>query len=116
MVVGSLVIDLVVEVPRLPRLHETLVATRSSRHLGGKGFNQALTAARLGARAVLIAAAGDDDGLASFREACVREGVELRVSVDGGGTGLAFPLVLPGGGNAIVLLPRANEALAESNV
>jgi ribokinase len=115
-VVGSLVVDLVVELPRLPRLHETLVATHSSRHLGGKGFNQALTAARLGARASLIGAAGDDDGLASFREALARESVELRVFVDGDGTGLAFPMVLPDGGNAIVLVPRANSALRPAHV
>ena len=115
-VVGSLVVDLVVELPRLPRLHETLVARRSSRHLGGKGFNQALTAARLGARAALVGSAGDDDGLASFRELLSKEGVELRVFVDGGGTGLAFPMVLPDGSNAIVLLPRANAALRPEHV
>jgi len=115
-VVGSLVIDLVVEVPHLPRLHETLVSTRSSRHLGGKGFNQALTAGRLGARATLIGAAGDDEALASFRELLAREGVELRVHLDAAGTGLAFPMVLPDGHNAIVLLPRANLALAPSHV
>src|SRR5207247_10838498 len=80
-----------------------------------KGFNQAVTAARLGARAALIGAAGDDEGLASFREAAVRDGVELRVAIDGAGTGLAFPMVLPDGGKSIVLLPCANEAHAVSH-
>jgi ribokinase len=115
-VVGSLVIDIVVELPRLPRLHETLVASRSSRHLGGKGFNQALTAARLGARAALIGAAGNDDGLASFRAVLEKEAVDLHVFLDGDGTGLAFPMVLPDGSNAIVLLPRANSGLRAAHV
>ncbi|MCB9689511.1 MAG: ribokinase [Alphaproteobacteria bacterium] len=116
-VLGSLVVDLVVRLPHLPRRHETLIALDVARHLGGKGFNQAVAAARCGASTSMIACAGDDDGWGSFRALLEAEGVDHRHVrlVAGAATGMALPMVLPDGDNSIVLLPGANAALDEGD-
>ncbi len=116
-VVGSFVVDLVVEVPHLPRLHETMLARSAARHLGGKGFNQALTAARMGAAVHMIGRIGDDDGGRAFLAGLAREGVDAAgVSVDpDAGTGFAMPMVVPGVGNSIVLVPGANASLGAAH-
>ena len=59
-VVGSINADLVVRGERLPGPGETVAGGEFSRHGGGKGANQAVAAARLGARTALVAAVGDD--------------------------------------------------------
>src|SRR5690349_4844547 len=58
-VVGSLNVDLIARVPALPVAGETIFASEVVRRLGGKGANQALAAARLGAEVELIGAVGD---------------------------------------------------------
>ena len=77
-VVGSINLDLVARVERLPRPGETLAASAFERIPGGKGANQAVAAARLGARVQLIGAVGDDalaeEALAGLHEAGVRAG------------------------------------------
>ena len=117
-VVGSFVVDLVVEVPHLPRLHETMLVRSATRHLGGKGFNQALTAARMGAAVQMVGRLGDDDGGRAFLACLAAEGVDVSgVSVDPrAGTGFALPMVLPDGGNSIVLVPGANASLTGAHV
>ncbi len=60
-VVGSVNVDLVVTVERLPGPGETVIGGRFARHHGGKGGNQAVAAARLGAPTSFIGAVGDDD-------------------------------------------------------
>ena len=59
-VVGSINVDLVVTVERLPAPGETVIGGRHTRHHGGKGANQAVAAARLGAPTSFIGAIGDD--------------------------------------------------------
>ncbi|HEV2592545.1 MAG TPA: PfkB family carbohydrate kinase, partial [Gaiellaceae bacterium] len=59
-VVGSINLDLVARVRTLPRPGETLTATAFERFPGGKGANQAVAAARLGARVTMVGAVGDD--------------------------------------------------------
>ena len=59
-VVGSVNVDLVVSVERLPGPGETVIGGRFARHHGGKGGNQAVAAARLGARTTFIGAVGGD--------------------------------------------------------
>jgi ribokinase len=62
-VVGSLNVDHTVSVERFPEIGETITATGSASDLGGKGFNQAVTAARMGADVVMVGCVGaDDDG------------------------------------------------------
>jgi ribokinase len=106
-VVGSINLDLVARVPALPRPGETLSAGSFARVPGGKGANQAVAAARLGARVTLIGAVGEDaladEALAGLREA----GVELQLT-HAGSTGVALILVADDGENQIVVVPGAN--------
>jgi ribokinase len=114
-VVGSINLDLVARVERLPRPGETLAAVAFERIPGGKGANQAVAAARLGARVQLIGAVGDDalaeEALAGLREAAV----QLEVARTGE-TGLALILVDAGGENQIVVVPGANAAVRPHRV
>jgi ribokinase len=106
-VVGSVNLDLVARVERLPRPGETVTGAGFERVPGGKGANQAVAAARLGADVVLHGAVGDDtfaeEALAGLREA----GVELRLE-RGERTGVALILVAADGENQIVVAPGAN--------
>ncbi|MDX6475765.1 MAG: ribokinase, partial [Gaiellaceae bacterium] len=106
-VVGSINLDLVARVARLPRAGETLTGTAFERFPGGKGANQAVAAARLGAQVRMIGAVGTDpfaeEALAGLRSA----GVELSLQQEGT-TGIAVILVAADGENQIVVVPGAN--------
>lgn len=116
-VVGSLVADLVVHVPALPRAGQTVMATRAQHFLGGKGFNQAVAAARLGAAVSMIGKVGEDSDAAAFRRELRRSRVDAAgVTEDPAGTGFAMPMVDPSGDNMIVLVPRANHHLGAADV
>jgi ribokinase len=108
-VVGSINVDLVARVERLPRAGETVTDATFSRVPGGKGSNQAVAAARLGAEVQLFACVGDDD-LAEFSLTELRNtGVNLdRVKRVPGPTGVALIGVDAEGHNAIVVAPGAN--------
>jgi ribokinase len=106
-VIGSINLDLVARVERLPRPGETLTGTDFERFPGGKGANQAVAAAKLGARVKMIGAVGADafadDALAGLRHA----GVELHLQSEDV-TGTALILVAEDGENQIVVIPGAN--------
>ncbi|HVU77397.1 MAG TPA: ribokinase [Gaiellaceae bacterium] len=106
-VVGSINLDLVARVEALPRPGETLAGSDFVRVPGGKGANQAVAAARLGAHVRMIGAVGDDplaeEALAGLREA----GVELELT-RAGTTGIALILVDAAGENQIVVVAGAN--------
>jgi ribokinase len=106
-VVGSINLDLVARVKALPRPGETITGTSFERFPGGKGANQAVAAAKLGARVRMIGAVGDDaladDALVGLEAA----EVELDVARTGT-TGIALILVADGGENQIVVVPGAN--------
>jgi ribokinase len=106
-VVGSVNLDLVARCERLPRVGETLTDATFARYPGGKGANQAVAAARLGARVRFVGAVGPDafaeEALAGMREA----GVELELG-RGEATGIAVILVDEQGENVIVVAPGAN--------
>jgi len=106
-VVGSINLDLVARVERLPRAGETVSGADLARVPGGKGANQAVAAARLGAGVTLRGAVGSDsfaeEALTGLREAQV----ELDVAV-AGTTGIALILVDDSGENQIVVVPGAN--------
>jgi ribokinase len=107
-VVGSINLDLVAQVERLPRAGETLTGARLERIPGGKGANQAVAAARLGADVRMVGCVGDDanavEALAGLRDA----GVELDVREVEAPTGIAIILVAADGENQIVVVPGAN--------
>jgi ribokinase len=116
-VVGSINLDLVARVPYLPRPGETIADAELSHVPGGKGANQAVAAARLGARVRLIGAVGDDEfgslALHDLRGA----GVDLaRVQMAETPTGIALILVDDEGENQIVVVPGANHSLDPSRI
>jgi ribokinase len=112
-VVGSANIDLTFRAPRLPRPGETLAGTAWQLGFGGKGANQAVTAARLGARVAMVAKIGRD----AFGEQALQnlqaQGIDVtHVTVaDGRCTGAASITVDDEARNAILVLPGANLAL-----
>jgi ribokinase len=117
-VVGSVNIDLVVTVDRLPAPGETVIGSRFAQHHGGKGGNQAVAAARLGAPTSFVGAVGDDDFGRAARSALEAEGVdttELR-TLPGVATGVAFILVDARGENSIAVAGGANGALTPADI
>lgn len=112
-VVGSINLDLVVRCERLPRAGETVSGATFSRVPGGKGANQAVACARLGADVTLIGAVGRDpfaeEALAGLRDA----GVNLELRTVDEPTGVALIFVDAAGENQIVVAPGANSALAD---
>jgi ribokinase len=109
-VVGSANLDLSALVARLPRPGETVTNASLSRAPGGKGANQAVAAARLGAEVRFLGAVGEDEfaeeALAGLREAGVAVDVERK-----GQTGIALIVVDAKGENQIVVVPGANAAV-----
>jgi ribokinase len=112
-VVGSLNMDQIATVRRLPGAGETVCASGLERRFGGKGANQALAAARQGAQVALIACLGDDPDGRDYRNHLRREGINCSAvgTVRGQGTGSAFIAVDPQGENQIIVIPGANAAL-----
>lgn len=110
-VVGSINLDLVVQAERLPRPGETVGGARLSRIPGGKGANQAVAAARLGAEVALVGCVGRDEladeALAEVREA----GVEAAWLAREAPTGVALITVDGAGETTIVVAPGANSEL-----
>jgi ribokinase len=115
-VVGSINLDLVARCERLPRPGETLTGATFARVPGGKGANQALAAARLGAGVALVGSVGSDpfaeEALALLAEGGVDLGAVRRVEHP---TGVALIVVGEDGENQIVVAPGAN-ADAEAGV
>jgi ribokinase len=112
-VVGSVNIDLVAAVERLPAPGETVTGGRLAQHHGGKGGNQAVAAARLGAVTFFVGAVGADDFGTAARAALESDGVdvaELRTLPDDA-TGVALILVDASGENCIAVAGGANTGL-----
>lgn len=115
-VIGSANVDLVVDVARLPLVGETLLGEAGGRFAGGKGLNQALSSARIGARTRFCAAVGADESGDFLQNLATEAGVEsdlLRVDRP---TGVAHIFSLPDGDNSIVVAAGANGALEPSDV
>ncbi|GAA3510828.1 ribokinase [Actinocatenispora rupis] len=108
-VVGSLNLDLTCRTERLPAPGETVTAHHLDRVPGGKGANQAVAAARLGAAVRMVGAVGDDDAGPVLRAALRTAGVDDSgvVTVDGP-SGTALIAVDDRGENQIIVVPGAN--------
>lgn len=117
-VVSSVNVDLVVAVERIPEPGETVVGGRFERHHGGKGGNQAVAAARLGADTAFVGAIGDDTFGDDARAALAAEGIDLRglARLSGEATGVALILVDASGENSIAVAGGANRALRPEHV
>lgn len=111
-VVGSLNVDLIASVKRLPTAGETVSAAALEKRFGGKGANQALAAARHGAQVTLIGCLGDDPDGRDYRNHLRREGINCSgLNTVKGGTGSAFIAVDEKGENQIIVIPGANASL-----
>ncbi len=110
-VVGSINLDLVVRAERLPGPGETVSGATFARVPGGKGANQAVAAARLGAEVRLVGCVGTDpfaaEALAGLREAAVEKGWRTAEAP----TGIALITVDAAGETTIVVAPGANDEL-----
>lgn len=113
-VVGSANTDLVARCERLPRPGETITDATLERIPGGKGANQAVAAARLGARVRFVGRIGTDDLVLRSLES---EGVDTSgVARDEGESGVALILVDARGENVIAVAPGANRRLSATDV
>ncbi|MDV3295836.1 MAG: ribokinase [Brachybacterium paraconglomeratum] len=116
-VVGSVNVDLLAQVQRHPRPGETLHGTGGQMLPGGKGANQAVAAARLGARVAMVGAVGTDVQAEAALSALREAGVDLgHVAEIEGPTGLAIVTVAEDGENSIVVIAGANDAMDAGRV
>ncbi|HJF50605.1 MAG TPA: ribokinase [Brachybacterium paraconglomeratum] len=116
-VVGSVNVDLLAQVQRHPRPGETLHGTGGQMLPGGKGANQAVAAARLGARVAMVGAVGSDVQAEAALSALREAGVDLgHVAEIEGPTGLAIVTVAEDGENSIVVIAGANDAMDAGRV
>lgn len=117
-VVGSLNMDVVCEVARVPDAGETVLGRRASFVPGGKGANQAVAAARLGADVTLVGRLGNDPFGTRLRQGLIDEGIHLaHVATDPDtSTGLALIHVDDAAQNRITVVPGANAQLTPEHV
>ena len=117
-VVGSLNFDHVITVERLPQPGETISGNGYIAVPGGKGLNQAVTAARQGAEVVMVGCVGDDMTGGRLLQVLSDEGINPRTTRTAGGvpSGTALITVAAGGVNTIVVAAGANHVLAPVDV
>ncbi|GFZ88841.1 ribokinase [Dyella caseinilytica] len=116
-VVGSINMDLVTLAQRFPGPGETLLGERFLSVHGGKGGNQAVAAARLGAEVHMVGAVGDDDFAQPLWDALAAEGVDIthvaRIKDCGSGTA---SITVADGENQIIVVPGANARVTPAHV
>lgn len=109
LVLGALHHDVVVDAPRLPRADETLTGTGVDYRFGGKGGNQAVAAARMGAEVAMVGRIGRDAAGAEMRGALALAGVDDRgVREVDAPTGMSVAISVPGGDYGAVIVSGAN--------
>lgn len=116
-VIGSLNMDLVTRAERLPRAGETLVGQSFATVSGGKGANQAVAAARLGAQVSMIGCVGGDGYGEQLRAALLAEQIDCQaVTTVEGSSGVALIVVDDSSQNSIVIVAGANGQLTSEVV
>ncbi|MEO6351294.1 MAG: ribokinase [Candidatus Limnocylindrales bacterium] len=118
MVVGSVNIDLVVRLAKLPAAGETVTGGNFAQHHGGKGANQAVAAARVGAHVLFVGAVGNDEFGRAAVEELRREGIDTSgvATMDGVATGVALIVVGESGENQIAVSSGANALIGADAV
>jgi len=116
-VLGSLNVDVVTCVERHPRPGETVLGEPAGRFAGGKGGNQAMAARRAEADVVMVGRVGSDDAGAAYLERLQRHGIRTEVPpFPDAPTGVAFITVDDQGENSIIVVPGANNWVAEESI
>ena len=117
-VVGSANTDLVLQLPRLPKLGESVIGPHFLQALGGKGANQAVAAARLGAEVTFVCKLGRDEYGRDCHQAYQAEGMRLEHVFwdEDTPSGVAFIFVSENGENLIGVAPGANMRLTTDEV
>ena len=116
-VLGSANLDLVSNTTHLPQPGETIIASHYSEHPGGKGVNQAIAAARMGARTAFIGCVGNDDAGQMLRALLVSEGIDTsQLLTVVHPTGRAFITVDDNGENCIVVVSGANSNVGDKAI
>ena len=117
-VIGSANMDLVVRCAHIPAPGETVVGGQFVTISGGKGANQAVACARMGAAVSMIGRVGDDPAGLMLRTALAGDGIALDgvIATEGSASGTAVILLTPDGQNRIVLAEGANGLLSPEDV
>lgn len=117
-VVGSFVMDLVVWADRRPVKGESILGDDFAMFPGGKGANQAVAAARLGADVAMIGRLGQDAFGDMFLQVLSEERInsEYVVRDSSEGTGVGTPVIDSDGDNSIIMIPRANKRLSIEDI
>ncbi len=118
-IVGSFVTDLVFRAPRRPNRGESLIGLEFGLFTGGKGYNQAVAAARMGAQVSMVGRLGTDIFGDMFMRSLEKEGIDAKYVVRDSeiGTGVASPVVYESeGDNSIIIMPRANMRVSLADV
>jgi ribokinase len=118
LVIGSMNMDLVVQTPRVPVDGETIVGTAFNRYFGGKGANQAVAAARQGAKTIMAGRVGRDlfgqDQIQSLQSEQIN--TDYVVVDDKHASGIASIILDEQGSNRIIVVPGANGAVTKEDV
>lgn len=116
-VVGSLNLDLVIGLDRMPDSGETVFGQRLEQHAGGKGLNQAVAVARLGVPVSMVGALGGDASGDWLRSIVDDEGINgIGIARVPGPSGTAVIEVDRLGANRIVVIPGANDLVTANHV
>jgi ribokinase len=117
-VLGSLHMDLIIKTYRMPKLGETLIGNEFHMRMGGKGANQAVAAAKLGADVVLIGRVGDDYFGDKMIENAEKRGVHVEYIKKEKGTSSSVALIVVDqkGDNFLLIAPGADMTYDESDV
>ena len=116
LVIGSINMDLVTQTPEFPRLGQTLFGSQFATHPGGKGANQAVAAARLGARVTLVGRVGSDAFGRDLKEGLAREGVDTRWVTEAADSSGVASITVCNGDNAILVVQGANALLSPDDL
>lgn len=115
-VLGDLLYDCFIWADRLPRVGETVTGTRNGFYCGGKGGNQAIQAARLGAEVSMIGKVGSDYQGNMLIDNLIKEGVSTEYVTQEGTTGTCCVHIDNSGNNAIIVAPLANTTITSDEI
>lgn len=118
LVIGSLNLDLVVEVDHTPKVGETILCDKMNMIPGGKGANQACAAGRLGANVSILGALGKDSYAEIQKDSLKKSKVNISrlITKENENTGLAFITVNKDGDNSIVVVSGANGSVSIEDI